>query len=113
MFFGGGVEHGELPGQAVERECLEELGYTLRDPYLLKTVRFMHAAVAYTAYVFVEEYDGSPLTLYEGQGLGWFLPESTRDLLMTDLDRSLVRDIGEHIEQAIASIASSPGDQGP
>lgn len=97
MLFGGEIAHGENPEQAVKRETVEELGYELLDPHLLKTQHFSHEETAYTAYIFVEEYDGRPLTLYEGQAMGWFLPASTSHLLMTDLDRVLLRAIGEHI----------------
>ena len=31
-FFGGGLEEGETPEQAVEREIIEELAYKLRSP---------------------------------------------------------------------------------
>jgi 8-oxo-dGTP diphosphatase len=99
MFFGGEIEDGESPEQAVKRETVEEIGYELLDPRLLKTEHFWHEGTAYTAYVFVERYDGRPLTLYEGQGMGWFLPASTNDLMMTDLDRSLIRAIAEYIER--------------
>ena len=104
MFFGGEIEPGEEPDEAVRRECLEELGYYLRDPYLLKTIYFDHAGVAYTAHIFVEEYDGSPLTLYEGQGMGWFRPASTSALLMTEIDRSLIVDIGNFIERRVTRL---------
>lgn len=100
MFFGGEIEAGESPAQAVKRECMEELGYALLAPRLLKVERFIHAGTPYTVYVFVEKYDGRTLTLCEGQGMGWFLPASTGDLLMTDLDRSLVREVGEYVARS-------------
>ena len=98
MFFGGEIEKGETPEQAVKREAVEELGYELTHPELVKVEHFFHAGSAYTVHVFIEQYDGRTLTLYEGQGMGWFLPKSTTNLLMTDLDRVLVKEIGELVE---------------
>jgi 8-oxo-dGTP diphosphatase len=100
MFFGGEIEAGETPIQGVTRECMEELGYALLDPQLLKTMHYSHLGTPYTVHVFVEEYDGRQLTLYEGQGMEWFLPASTNGLLMTEMDRVLIREIGEYIARS-------------
>src|SRR3979411_64028 len=80
-FFGGGLEEGESPEQAVKREGLEELGYAVTTTTLLAVQRFVHNGNEYTKHVFVEKYDGSALTLGEGQGMGWFLPAATGALL--------------------------------
>jgi 8-oxo-dGTP diphosphatase len=89
-FFGGGLEEGESPEQAVKREGLEELGYAVTAATLLAVQRFVHNGHEYIKHVFVEKYDGSALTLGEGQGMGWFLPAETGALLMVDHDRSIV-----------------------
>ena len=57
---------------------------------LLAVQRFVHNGHEYIKHVFVEKYDGSALTLGEGQGMGWFLPAETGALLMVDHDRSIV-----------------------
>jgi 8-oxo-dGTP diphosphatase len=89
-FFGGGLEEGETPEQAVEREIIEELAYTLKSPRRFISRQFLHEGIGYTMHVFLERYDGSPLVLGEGQGMGWFLPEQTTILKMNDHDRDVV-----------------------
>jgi 8-oxo-dGTP diphosphatase len=89
-FFGGGVEDGESPEQAVKRESLEELKYAVNAPRLLVAQRFIYKGDEYAKHVFVEKYDGTILVLGEGQGMGWFLPAETCGLLMVDHDRSIV-----------------------
>jgi hypothetical protein len=44
--------------------------------------------------VFVEQYNGGPLFLREGQGMGWFLPSATKDLLMLDATRAIIEALG-------------------
>jgi 8-oxo-dGTP diphosphatase len=89
-FFGGGVEEGESPEQAVKRESLEELGYELTAPRLFAAQTFVYNGSTYTKHVFVERYNGKALTLGEGQAMGWFLAAETRDLMMNDHDRSTI-----------------------
>ena len=89
-FFGGGVEEGETPEQAVRRESIEELGYQLRYPFKLVEKMFVHNGADYTMHVFTEHYDGSLIVLGEGQGFGWYLPSETEPLLMNDHDRCVI-----------------------
>ena len=89
-FFGGGIERGESPEQAVARESLEELGYAVSAPRLLTAQRFVYDGIECTKHVFIEKYDGAALVLGEGQGMGWFLPAETRELKMVDHDRAIV-----------------------
>jgi 8-oxo-dGTP diphosphatase len=89
-FFGGGLEVGETPEQAVEREIIEELAYKLRFPRRFISRQILHEGTDYTIHVFLDRYDGSPLVLGEGQGMGWFLPEQTTILKMNDHDRDVV-----------------------
>ena len=89
-FFGGGLEEGETPEQAVRRESLEELAYQLRSPLVLVEKNFVHDGSDYTMHVFTEHYDGSPITLGEGQGFAWYFPSETEPLLMNDHDRWVI-----------------------
>jgi 8-oxo-dGTP diphosphatase len=89
-FFGGSLEEGETPEQAVRRESLEELAYQLRSPLVLVEKNFVHDGSDYTMHVFTEHYDGSPITLGEGQGFAWYFPSETEPLLMNDHDRWVI-----------------------
>ena len=72
-FFGGGIEAGETPEQAVKRETLEEINYTLKNPRLIMKQDFLSKDETNEKHVFVEEFDPSKkITLSEGQNLGWF-----------------------------------------
>jgi 8-oxo-dGTP diphosphatase len=88
--FGGGLEHGETPEQAVKREIREELAYQLHFPRRATDRQFVSAGVEYTMHVFAEKYDGSPLTLGEGQDMKWFLPQETATLKMEEHDRDVI-----------------------
>ena len=93
--FGGGIEPGETPDQAVRRECLEELAYKLTAPRLLAVNPLRYDGADYKIHAFVERYNGAPLTLGEGQGMGWFNHHEMAGLLMNDHDRSFVRTLSE------------------
>lgn len=79
---GGHVEPGELPRQAVGRECLEELGVRIHDPRpvpmtISDPTLEMHAFV-------VTRWDGEPVNAApeEHDDLRWFRPEDLADLTM-------------------------------
>jgi 8-oxo-dGTP diphosphatase len=74
-FFGGGVEEGESPTEALKREVLEELSYQVQNPYCLMTQKVRDEEDENTKYVFVEQYQNQPLRLGEGQAMGWFSPD--------------------------------------
>lgn len=90
-FFGGKIEAGEDPVQAVIRETMEELEYPLKNPiFVLKTSFQHHTSRSYLS-MFTEAYDQSvPLKLHEGKDLGWFTLEETDELQMLESDRDLL-----------------------
>ena len=96
-FFGGGIEKGENPEQALKREVLEELSYEVQSPLCLATQKFVHKDEEGIKYVFVEKYQNHPLTLREGQGMGWFLPDETEKLKMMDCDRTVILQIRDYL----------------
>ena len=74
-FFGGGLDSGETPDQALQREAQEELQYTPKAPRLLSVHQYQDVThgIAGRKYYFVEAcMDKRPLRLGEGQGMGWF-----------------------------------------
>lgn len=97
-FFGGGIENDETPEEAVRRECFEELSYQLSHPKLIGFDQVVHEGQSFLLHVFIERYDGSRLILGEGQAMGWFAPNVTKDLLMSEHDRAILKTVAAAIE---------------
>lgn len=69
-FFGGAIDEGESPGQAVIREAKEELGYATRNPQLILTENMPNDG---TKHLFIERFDDTQtLHLGEGKAMQWF-----------------------------------------
>src|SRR5688572_20339445 len=100
-FFGGGIEQGENPTEALKREIQEELSYQVQNPKFLlaQKVRAEENDCDNTKYVFVEEYQGQSLQLGEGQAMGWFLPDETHALKMVDHDRFVVQQVRDYLNR--------------
>ena len=91
-FFGGGIEKGETPEQAVKRETLEELGYTLKNPKMIMKQKFFWKDEKNEKYVYMEEYDPSKkLILGEGQNLGWYHLSDLKKLKIVDHDIEVLK----------------------
>jgi len=91
-FFGGGIEAGETPEQAVKRETLEELNYTLKNPRLIMKQDFLSKDETNEKHVFVEEFDPSKkITLGEGQNFGWFHLSEINKLKIIDHDIEVLK----------------------
>jgi mutator protein MutT len=101
-FFGGGIEQGESPREALEREIREELSYQVQNPYLLLAQEIRDEGDQNTKYVFVEQYQNQPLQLGEGQAMGWFTPEQTYQLQMIEHDRDVVKRMQDYLNQLTA-----------
>ena len=98
-FFGGGIEQGESPRRALEREILEELSYQVHTPYFLIAQTIREEEDENMKYVFVEKYQNQPLQLGEGQAMGWFSPDETNGLKMIDHDRVVIEHVRDYLNQ--------------
>jgi 8-oxo-dGTP diphosphatase len=98
-FFGGGIDKGETPEQAVKRETLEELNYKLKDPQLVITQEFKGLNHEGTKYVFVEKYDPSKkLELNEGKDMAWLFCKEFLKRKIVDHDKEIIEVIRKQFE---------------
>ena len=98
-FFGGGIEQGENPTEALTRELREELSYLVQNPKLLLAQKVRDEENDNTKYVFVEQYRDQSLILGEGQAMGWFSPDETHGLKMVDHDRFVVEQVRDYLNR--------------
>jgi len=110
-FFGGGIEEGESPTEALEREMLEELSYQVQSPSFLLAQKVREEEDGHTKYVFVEQYQDQPLQLGEGQAMGWFSPDETHQLKMIEHDRAVVKQMRDYSYQ-LSERAGYAGPEG-
>lgn len=84
---GGHVEVGELPHQAVRRECLEELGVHIRDPLPIPMTT-SDPALDVHAFL-VTRWEGEPVNAapQEHDGLRWFRPGDLAAVALADAAR--------------------------
>ena len=98
-FFGGGIENGETPEQALARESIEELEYRVMKPQRLYIQKFTFEGSVNTKYVFVERYDPSQtLIQHEGLEMGWWKFSDLDKLLIIDHDRLALSKIQDFLE---------------
>ena len=100
-FFGGSIEAGETPLEAVKRETQEEISYALKAPRFVLEKDFSENG---HMFVYIEKFEGSKqeLQLKEGQGFDWYNKTEMRNLLMIERDRETIRAILEVLEKAEA-----------
>ena len=81
---GGHIEPGELPHEAVQRECLEELGVRIHDARPMP-MTFTDPSIEMHAFV-IRRWDGNPVNAApeEHDDLRWFRPAELAGLRLAD-----------------------------
>lgn len=94
-FFGGSVEEGESPIEAVLRETEEELGIKLSEDSVEYKGEFPGSerdGYLYKNHVFVWKFDGalSNLTLLEGKDMKLLFFKEAKDLISMQPDKKII-----------------------
>ena len=97
-FFGGGIETNESPKEAVFRETKEELDYNLKNPMLVMVRDLQGHPNFNKEFIFLEEYDGSKLTLGEGADLKFYSKDQIKAIDMVENKRVLMPVIFNYID---------------
>ena len=100
--FGGHVEEGETPEQALVREVKEELGIELTEYRFFRKYECLTGDVQpNTKFVFsgLITQPAESLTLYEGQRLQFFSREEIPGLLFANILKDIVMDYLEKAEK--------------
>ena len=93
-FFGGGVQNGETPEEAIKRETFEELNYILKSPTLILTYDYKTDTHVGKKYYFSEKFtDKSSLKLQEGQDMRWVTFAQSKGLKINDWNRRILKQI--------------------
>lgn len=107
---GGHVEAGELPGHAIRRECLEELGGRVHDPVPVP-MTVDDPALDVHAYL-VTRWDGEPANAApeEHDELRWFHPRDLTDLRLAHPESlpGVLSAVRAANDRAVARSASQP-----
>lgn len=94
--FGGQIEEGETPEEAIKRELKEELGIKLTDLKFFKKYEFQRQKGIYEQFVFTASLNCPLESLKkqqkEGKDLGLFNYEEIKNLKMADYTRELLED---------------------
>jgi len=94
--FGGQIEKGETPKEAVKRELKEELGIKLVDLKFFKKYKLQRKKGIYEQFVFTALLNCPLKSLKkqqkEGKDLAFFVYEETKNLKMADYTKEILED---------------------
>jgi mutator protein MutT len=107
-FFGGAVEVGETPAQAIVRELHEELelGLSVRfwQRYVCPARTIPNKVVTYnTLFLGQLEREQTPTALHEGQAMRWFNAEAAQHLALAFLQSPYLREFFAERPQLLVS----------
>lgn len=96
-FFGGGIEEGESPEEAVKREAKEELDIELKELKFFKKYEFREEQGLYEKFFFIAKLNHSIEELKtqqkEGQNLSLFSFNDLKKLQISDNDMIVLKDL--------------------
>lgn len=98
-FFGGGIEKGETPKEALKREAKEELRIDIEDYNyrLFKKYEFEDESGSIEEYIFVFPVEipirKLKLELGEGRGLAFLSCEEIKNIKFPDYERPILKDL--------------------
>ncbi|MFZ2192937.1 MAG: NUDIX domain-containing protein [Candidatus Moraniibacteriota bacterium] len=96
--FGGGIEEGETPKEAVKRECFEELEYKLINPKIVLNVQKETRFGARDLFLFMEKYNSTKkLILHEGQKMAWIAKNELKNIALSDFWVDIIEQMYEKI----------------
>jgi len=98
-FFGGQIENGETPEQALKREIREELDFSLEDfKFFKKYVNKMKEGHITEKIVFIAKFPGfDKIKLKEGSGMKLFTFDEAKKLKLMPHDIEIIEDLSNKI----------------
>jgi len=94
-FFGGGIENGETPEQALKREIKEELNYDIVNyKFFKKYQRALPPDYYVTSYFFLAPFPGfGKLEQHEGKGMKLFTLAEIKKLKILPIDHPIIDEL--------------------
>ena len=91
--FGGEIEAGETPPQAVKREMKEEMGFSLRTSFFIeRDYSVLNRTLTGKEYVFLAKLNDTFLVnLREGAGFAFFSENETKEIKIVPTHRYLLK----------------------
>ncbi len=102
--FGGQIEEGETPEEAVKRELKEELGIKLADLKFFKKYELQRQKGIYEQFIFTASLNYSLKSLKkqqkEGKDLAFFNSEEIKNLKIADYTRKILEDFFKFLKKS-------------